>query len=197
MAIKYQKVWNTMNDLEQVIAKVVSAREMIDVANDAIVDRDYSRAETMTMAAYEFLEYFIEEFDEKFKDAWQATVGDLRSDDKEVYDAVMKEKEYYEPNKWNSFWESYYPEESDQYIEEELNSMCDAAEKADKVKKWVLPVEECKDAVTDKTEYFVTFPDDLLEVAKLKEGDEVNWIDNGDGSFKIVKVLQPLGPDEC
>jgi bifunctional DNA-binding transcriptional regulator/antitoxin component of YhaV-PrlF toxin-antitoxin module len=26
-------------------------------------------------------------------------------------------------------------------------------------------------------EYFITFPDDLLEAANLKEGDDVEWID--------------------
>ena len=64
-------------------------------------------------------------------------------------------------------------------------------------KKWVLPVEEVKDADTDNTEYFVSFPQDLLEAAKLKEGDEIKWVDNGNGTFTIVKVTKPLGPDEC
>jgi hypothetical protein len=63
-----------------------------------------------------------------------------------------------------------------------------ANQKKDKVKKWVLPVEECKDADTDETEYFVSFPDDLLEAADLKEGDKVEWIDNGDGSYLLKKV---------
>ena len=67
----------------------------------------------------------------------------------------------------------------------------------DKVKKWVLPVEECKDADTDETEYFVSFPDDLLEAASLKEGDQVEWVDQGDGSYLLRKVTQPLRMDEC
>jgi len=49
-------------------------------------------------------------------------------------------------------------------------------------KKWILPVEQVHD------DYYVSFPDDLLKAAKLREGDEVNWIDNGDGSFSIRKV---------
>jgi bifunctional DNA-binding transcriptional regulator/antitoxin component of YhaV-PrlF toxin-antitoxin module len=67
----------------------------------------------------------------------------------------------------------------------------------DKVKKWVLPVEETKVAETDETEYFVSFPDDLLESANLKEGDQVEWVDNGDGSYLLRKVIKPLGMDEC
>ena len=91
---------------------------------------------------------------------------------------------------WNDFWEeNYYPEEHQQYTEEELDAMCAAATSAkkDKVNKWILPVEETKVAETDEMEYFITFPDDLLEATDLKEGDQVEWIDNGDGSFKLIK----------
>jgi hypothetical protein len=69
-----------------------------------------------------------------------------------------------------------------QYTEEELNAMCDAAEAKDKVVKWVLPVEYIDD------ECFVSFPEDLLEAANLKEGDHTEWIDQGDGSYLLKKV---------
>lgn len=70
---------------------------------------------------------------------------------------------------WNDFWEEhYYPEE---YQE-------------DKVVKWQLPVQV--DGLTG--DCYVNFPDDLLEAANLKEGDTVEWIDNGDGSFTMRKV---------
>jgi len=101
------------------------------------------------------------------------------------------------------------------YTEEELNAMCDKAasdqekdkcreynlreaeyynKRAEmdiqnsKVKKWVLPVEEVQDAETGKDEYYVAFPDDLLEAADLKEGDQVEWVDQGDGSYLLKKV---------
>lgn len=63
----------------------------------------------------------------------------------------------------------------------------------DKVVKWKLPVQV--DGLTG--ECYVNFPDDLLEAANLQEGDQVQWIDNGDGSFTLKKVIQPLGMDEC
>jgi len=105
---------------------------------------------------------------------------------------------------WNDFWEeNYYPEEhkkpkvedvmppwghSDmealRYTEEELSAMCDAAEKKDKVVKWQLPVEV--DGLTG--DCFVQFPDDLLEAADLKEGDGVEWVDKGDGSYLLRKI---------
>lgn len=78
---------------------------------------------------------------------------------------------------WNDFWDN------SQYTDEELDAMCDAAEKEDKVVKWQLPVE-----LHPSGEYFITFPDDLLEATDLKEGDQVEWIDRGDGSYLMKKV---------
>jgi hypothetical protein len=60
--------------------------------------------------------------------------------------------------------------------------------KKDKPKKWVLLVEEVRDEDTDKDECCVTFPDDLLEAVNLKEGDEIEWVDKGDGSYLLKKV---------
>ena len=327
MTVSYDKVWRTMNDLELVTSKICSAREIIDAAIDRIQEHQYDKAEMMMSAAYEYLEYYLQEFDDKFKLAWQATVGDLRDGDKFQYtatgekwtvDEVLQERDYYEgkaplscdkddpspecKGAWNSFWEeNYYPEENQQYTEEELNAMCDKAasdEEKEKCreynlreaeyydkrakldvehsehyydytrndinrgnpfktqngvsnkeylkakieansawndgwtqqhyqkivdkyegkktlnydeaiaagwemtddgfwippqnkKKWVLPVSEIGD------NYFVTFPQDLLEAANLKEGDEVDWVDNNDGTYIIRKVTKPLGPDEC
>ena len=73
---------------------------------------------------------------------------------------------------WKEWEETYYPEE------------CVKG----RVKKWVLPVEEVRDEDTDKDECCITFPDDLLEAANLKEGDRVEWVDNLDGSFILKKV---------
>jgi hypothetical protein len=105
---------------------------------------------------------------------------------------VLKEKEYYEPSmppwghsdleylacnkddpspecqkSWNDFWEQV-----------------DSDAKKDKVVKWQLPVEV--DGLSG--ECFVQFPDDLLEAANLKEGDTVEWVDEGDGSYLLRKV---------
>ena len=129
-------------------------------------------------------------------------------------------------NSWTSFWEEpsmppwgHSDMEALQYTEEELDAMCDKAEteplsyteaiatgwtmtadgfwiKEDKVKRWVLPVQQAC-AIDNDGEYFINFPDDLLEAANLKEGDQVNWVDNGDGSYTLSKVTELLGMDEC
>ena len=64
-------------------------------------------------------------------------------------------------------------------------------------KRWTLPVEEVENGDTMETEYFITFPGDLLEAANLKEGDNIEWVDRGDGSYELRKVTQPLQMDEC
>jgi hypothetical protein len=87
---------------------------------------------------------------------------------------------------WTSFWE-----ESDDGMRPWGHSDLEyqvANSKEDKVKKWVLPVEEVKDEDTDENIYCVSFPDDLLEAADLKEGDKVEWVDRGNGSYLIRKV---------
>jgi hypothetical protein len=87
---------------------------------------------------------------------------------------------------WTSFWE-----ESDDGMRPWGHSDLEylvSNQKKDKVVKWVLPVEVVRDEDTDKDEYCVTFPEDLLEAADLKEGDRVEWVDQGDGSYLIKKV---------
>jgi antitoxin component of MazEF toxin-antitoxin module len=106
----------------------------------------------------------------------------------------------------------------EQYTEEEMSAMCAAAEnsivgattvsmcggndvisfdlpqeKPDKVVRWQLPV-ECDGP---SGEYYITFPDDLLEAANLKEGDDVEWVDNDDGSFILRKPKKQLNYDEA
>ena len=77
---------------------------------------------------------------------------------------------------WNDGWtREYYQKIVDKY-----------EGKKDKVKRWSLPVQQSNvDGVDD---YYIEFPDDLLEAAKLKEGDQVEWISQGDGSYIIKKV---------
>jgi hypothetical protein len=77
---------------------------------------------------------------------------------------------------WNSFW-------GDDVIKEYQGSTVSSVNQ-DKVTKWRLPVEV--DAASD--DYYVQFPDDLLEAANLKEGDKVEWVDNGNGSYLLRKI---------
>jgi antitoxin component of MazEF toxin-antitoxin module len=68
--------------------------------------------------------------------------------------------------------------------------------KQDKVKKWVLPVQEIENKDDGETEYFINLPDDLLEAADLKEGDSVEYLDRGDGSYILKKIENHMTYDE-
>lgn len=51
------------------------------------------------------------------------------------------------------------------------------------MKQWTLTVEE--DPETG--DGILTFPQDLLEEADWKEGDTIEWIDLGNGSWQLKK----------
>jgi hypothetical protein len=56
----------------------------------------------------------------------------------------------------------------------------------DKVKKWVLPVEE--DAASG--ECYLQLPDDLLQQVNWSEGEELEWIPQEDNSYILKKVTK-------
>ena len=62
--------------------------------------------------------------------------------------------------------------------------------KEDKVVKWNLPVQQSGE------DYFIEFPNDLLEAANLQEGDTVEWVDREDGSFELRKSCPVCPPCE-
>jgi hypothetical protein len=100
-------------------------------------------------------------------------------------------------NSWTSFWEK-----TDDgmrpwgHSDLEYKGSTVSSVKQDKVKRWVLPVEEVENGDTGEQEYFITFPDDLLEAANLKEGDSVEYLDRGDGSYILKKIENQMTYDE-
>jgi hypothetical protein len=169
MTLNYQKIWNVMNELEMVTSKICSAREILDSAVDRLQEHQYDKTETLMYAADEFLQYYLEEFDRKFKDAWKETV--VKFKEQEIDDCMPP---------WG-----HSDMEALRYTDEELDAMSDNAAKQDKVVKWQLPIEEVENGDTGEQEYFITFPEDLLEAANLKLGDIVSWIDNSDGTYTL------------
>ena len=168
MTLNYHRVWSTLNDLEMVTSKVSSAREILDCAVDRLQEHQYDKAETLLYAADEFLQYYLEEFDRKFKDAWAETVTKVHQEEYSVSSTCDKDDTSQEcKGAWNSFWEE--------------------EPKQDKVVKWVLPVErKIEDGIDD---YYIQFPDDLLEAANLKPGDEIEWISTDDNNYLLRKVI--------
>ena len=226
MTLNYHNTWDAMNELETVTSKICSVRAILECAIVAHETHDYDKVETLMYAVDEYLQYYLQEFDAKFKVAWKETVvackseqfggwGDNTSDIPRVETKLTCDKD--DPSSeckgaWNSFWEeNYYFEEvkddcmppwghSDieyglRYTYDQMNVMLDNTIKQDKVVKWLLPVQrQIIDGVDD---YYIQFPDDLLETANLKGGDTVYWVDNNDGTYTIRKETKLLGMDEC
>ncbi len=239
MTLNYTKVWESMNSLESVTSKICSAREILECAIEALESGKREKAETLMYAADEFLQYYLNDFDEKFKVAWKETVIKLKEEDPCMPPWGHSDLEYLsnltltedrisnfprenticdkdDPSPeckgaWTSFWEeNYYPEEykisqqsdgehSSHYYDYQRNDLekQNPFTKKDKAIRWRLPIEEVENGDTGEQEYFITFPDDLLEAANLKEGDEVEWVDRNDGTFILRKIIKPFGMDDC
>ena len=181
MTLNYDRVWNTLNELEAASSKICSAREILDSAIISLESGNREKTETLMYAVDEFLQYYLEDFDRKFKDAWDETVVKLKQEERD---------DYMRP--WG-----HSDMEALRYTDSEMDAMCDNAAKEDKVVRWQLPVEEVKDSDTDETEYFITLPDDLLEAANLSPGDEVEWVEQEVGTFLLRKIEKTLNHDEA
>jgi hypothetical protein len=234
MTPNYNRVWTTMNELEMVTSKISSAREILDSAIDALENHNGEKAETLMYAADEFLKYYLADFDVKFKDAWNETVVKIKGEEytENVFLSSHNDDSISLGDCMNNSWEGSddiitFGKETQTYDETvkagyEMTAdgfwiPSQPSQKEDKVVKWRIPVE--MDGPSG--EYFVTFPDDLLEAANLNEGDEVEWVDQNDGSFILRKTwndpykddmiaagykkvdgvwtreVEPLGGDEC
>jgi bifunctional DNA-binding transcriptional regulator/antitoxin component of YhaV-PrlF toxin-antitoxin module len=193
MALNYDRVWNTLNELGSVTSKICSARAILDSAIVSLESGNREKTETLMYAVDEYLQYYLEEFDRKFEEAWQETVTKLKQEEVDDY---MRPWGHSDMDTFSSNYSLQCDEliignEPRDYYENVAPSA--TQRDIDKVVKWQLPVEE--DTVNG--EYFITFPEDLLEAANLKEGDDVEWIDNDDGTFILKKCEKQLNHDEA
>ena len=74
MELDYHKVWNAMNELEQQFSKFSVVRDVLEVARDKSVDSD---VENTIDASIELFDIYIAQWDEQFKNAWDAVVVPL------------------------------------------------------------------------------------------------------------------------
>ena len=183
MILNYDRVWNTLNELEAASSKICSARAILDSAIDSLESGNREKTETLMYAVDEFLQYYLEEFDRKFKDAWDETVTKLKQEEVDDYMRPWGHSDM-------EALSSNYPLQCDELIignepRDYYENVAPSATQRDidKVVKWQLPIErKIEDGVDD---YYIQFPDDLLEAANLKPGDIVTWIDNGDGTYTL------------
>ena len=109
----------------------------------------------------------------------------------EIYDVIIEnvasdvehyQMQYQKSERLFNLLKGYVKPEAE--TEEEPEEYDDVvSEEEDKVIKWSLPVEEAEDG-----EYYITFPEDLLEAAKLAPGDIVEWVDLTENTYLLRKV---------
>lgn len=142
-----------------------------------VVEENYYTYKHQTSQAYELLALLngngkghIKEYDD--------CVDKILSCDKDDQSPECK-------GAWNEFWENDNVEYDLREAEYYNNVMPSATQRdIDKVSKWVLPVQV--DGLTG--DCYINLPDDLLEAANLKEGDQVEWIELNNGTFEMRKV---------
>ena len=54
---------------------------------------------------------------------------------------------------------------------------------SDTSKRWTLTVQEHEDG-----SQFIEFPEEVMEEAGWKPGDQLKWTDRGDGSWLLTKI---------
>jgi bifunctional DNA-binding transcriptional regulator/antitoxin component of YhaV-PrlF toxin-antitoxin module len=57
----------------------------------------------------------------------------------------------------------------------------------EEVQSWTVPIDE---------DGILTFPEELIALVGWKEGDSLEWVDRGDGSFLLVKTDDSGKTDE-
>jgi bifunctional DNA-binding transcriptional regulator/antitoxin component of YhaV-PrlF toxin-antitoxin module len=57
----------------------------------------------------------------------------------------------------------------------------------EEIRSWTVPIDE---------EGVLTSPDELIALTWWKEGDSLEWVDRGDGSFLLVKTDDSGKTDE-
>ena len=169
-----QKSWNDFwEESEQYTEEELNA--MCDAAEDKEKCREYNlrEAEYYDKRAQLDADYAKAkiEANSPYNDGWT----------KEHYQKMVDEIEAAGGYEWTPQVES---PKSKHYYEYDRNDPNRKNPFKDKVTKWRLPVEV--DGLTG--DCYVEFPEDLLAAANLKEGDQVEWVDQADGSYLLRKV---------
>ena len=131
-----------------------------------------------------------------WEDYGGSTVSSIQYTEEELNamcDKAASDQEKEKCREYNLREVEYYDKRAQLDIKETSETVTSGASVSPKVKKWVLPTEV--DGLTG--DVIVNLPDDLLEAANLKEGDQVEWIENGEGSYIMKKVTQSIGMEEC
>ena len=178
---------------DALLSSEATPREIYDVIR-GVVHEEYHYFKHQTGRCYELLA-LLNSNGEHIANKYEERLNSILAE-REYYEGVNQDKilscDKDDPSpecqkSWNDFWEEVDEKHSREYNLREVeyyNKCAELDAKQDKVVKWQLPIEI--DGASG--EYYIQFPDDLMEAANIKENDTVEWVDRGDGSYLLRKV---------
>lgn len=99
----YQKVWESMNELEAVVTKFTYIKDMSECIYDAAERHDWDKIQSLTSIISEYTQFVLNDWDVAFATAWSETVSKIK-DEQLSCDANDPSPEC--KGAWNSFWEN-------------------------------------------------------------------------------------------
>ena len=106
--LDYHRVWTTMNELEEIVSKFHTIKDITDAIYDANERKDYQKVESLTNLINNYTQYVLDDFDVAFASAWSETVTKLHAveypsrNEPVVCDAEDKSEEC--KSNWDNFW---------------------------------------------------------------------------------------------
>lgn len=98
----YQKVWESMNELEAVVTKFTYIKDMSECIYDAAERHDWDKIQSLTSIISEYTQFVLNDWDVAFATAWSETVSKIK-DEQLSCDANDPSPEC--KGAWNSFWD--------------------------------------------------------------------------------------------
>lgn len=98
----YQKVWESMNELEAVVTKFTYIKDLSECIYDAAERHDWDKIQSLTSIISEYTQFVLNDWDVAFATAWSETVSKIKEEplscDGDDPSSECK-------GAWNSFWD--------------------------------------------------------------------------------------------
>lgn len=76
----YQKVWESMNELEAIVTKFTYIKDLSECVYDAAERQDYDKIQSLSSIISEYTQFVLNDWDVAFATAWSETVSKIREE---------------------------------------------------------------------------------------------------------------------
>lgn len=104
--LDYNRVWTVMNELEHIVSKFTTIKDVADAIYDAAERKDYNKIESLANLVSNYTQYVMDDYDVAYATAWSEIVSKLHEQQHSkpvVCDAKDKSEQC--QKEWNSFWD--------------------------------------------------------------------------------------------